>query len=403
MSKSVVVVGGGIVGCATAYFSAREGLDVTLLEREHLGFGASGRNPGFVWLHCRNPGFALEVSRAGRALYPQLLEDLPEPFEFKAEGGLIYFNTPEQGRVFEEFVAARRADGLEMEIIDGRDVRALVPPIREDVLGASFSPEDAQINTPTVVRALAAGARAEGAQLREGVTVTGMIVSGDEVVGVRTDQGDVTADVVVVAAGAWSTSLLADVGVPVPIGAERLQVMATHPLPPQIKPVVYGPLATKQYVLFRDLPSWDAELFRAPYESEQGIEMLQLVAQRANGEVLMGCPMDYPAHLDFRPTLRGIRATAEAIAADFPGLADVAIDRVWAGVLPYTTDMAPVIDEARPGLLIASGHVFGNAAGPMTGRLITQLIQGREPEIDLSECRYGRALGRTDTGVPARW
>jgi len=101
VSRRVVIVGGGIVGCATAYFAARDGLDVTLLEREHVAFGASGRNPGFVWLHCRNPGFALEVSRAGRRLYPELLEALPEPFEFRAEGGLIYFNTPEQGRVFE--------------------------------------------------------------------------------------------------------------------------------------------------------------------------------------------------------------------------------------------------------------------------------------------------------------
>jgi glycine/D-amino acid oxidase-like deaminating enzyme len=231
----------------------------------------------------------------------------------------------------------------------------------------------------------------------------GLIESGEEVVGVRTDQGDVAADAVVVAAGAWSTALLAAAGIHVPIGAERLQVMATYPVPPQIGPVVYGPLATKQYILFRELPSWEPELFRAPYESERGIEMLQLVAQRENGEVLMGCPMDYPPELDFRPTLRGIGATVEAIGADFPGLADVAIDRVWAGVLPYTTDMAPVIDEARPGLFIASGHVFGNAAGPMTGRLITQLMQGREPEIDLDECRFGRTLAPTETGVPARW
>jgi glycine/D-amino acid oxidase-like deaminating enzyme len=403
MSRDVIVVGGGIVGCATAYYAAREGLRVTLLESEHVGFGASGRNPGFVWLHCRNPGFALEISRAGRRLYPELLEELPEAFEFRAEGGIIYFNTPEQGRVFEEFVASRRADGLEMELIDGARVRELVPPIREDVLGASFCSEDAQINTPTVVRALSAGARAEGADVREGVAVDGLLSSGEDVVGVHTGEGDLEADHVVVAAGAWSTALLAAHGVELPIGAERLQVIGTHPLPLQIKPVVYGPLATKQYLLFRDLPSWDQELFLAPYESEQGIEMLQLVSQRANGEVLMGCPMDYPPGLDFRPTLSGLGCTVQAISADFPGLANAPVHRVWAGVLPYTTDMAPVIDQVRPGLFVASGHVFGNAAGPMTGRLITQLIQGRTPEIDLEECRFGRSLGSTDTGVPARW
>jgi glycine/D-amino acid oxidase-like deaminating enzyme len=403
VKRRVVIVGGGIVGCATAYFAAREGCDVTLLEREHVGFGASGRNPGFVWLHCRNPGFALEISRAGRQLYPELLEDLPEGFEFRAEGGIIYFNTPEQGQVFEEFVAARRADGLDIEMIDGAAVRELVPPIRADVLGASFCAEDAQINTPTVVSALAAGARAEGADVREGVTVTGLLRSGGEIAGVRTREGNVTGDAVVVAAGAWSTALLAADGVHLPIGGERLQVIATAPLPLRIRPLVYGPLASKQYQLFRGLPSWEPDLFRADYESEQGIEMLQLLAQRADGQVLLGCPMDYPAEVDLRPTLAGIGAIAQAVAVDFPGLADAPVDRVWAGVLPYTTDLAPVIDEAEPGLFVASGHVFGNAAGPMTGRLMTQLLLGQEPEIDLAECRLGRPLEPMEPGVPARW
>jgi glycine/D-amino acid oxidase-like deaminating enzyme len=403
MSRRVVIVGGGIVGCATAYFAAREGLDVTLLEREHVGYGASGRNPGFVWLHCRNPGFPLEIARAGRRLYPELLDELPEPFEFRAEGGVIFFNTPEQGRVFEEFVAARRRDGLDVELVDGAVVRRLVPPIRADVLGASYCAEDAQIDAPAVVRALAAGARAEGAQLREGATVTGLLRSGDDVVGVSTDAGDVRGDAVVIAAGAWSTALLAAAGVHVAIGAERLQLIATEPLPLRIGPLVYGPLASKQYRLFRELPSWDAELFRAGYESARGIELLHLLAQRADGRLLLGCAMDYPEELDARPTLAGIAAIAEAIATDYPGLADAPIDRVWAGLLPYTSDTMPVIDEAEPGLFVASGHVYGNAAGPMTGRLIAQLLQGRPPEIDLSECRLGRPLEPTEAGVPVRW
>jgi len=403
MKRTVVIVGGGIVGCATAYFAAREGLEVTLLERDQCGFGASGRNPGFVWLHCRKPGFALEVSRAGRHLYPELQAELPGGFEFRAEGGLIYFNTPEQGKVFEEFVAARREDGLDVELIGGAEVRRLVPPIREDVLGASFCSEDAQINTLTVVRALAEGARREGAQILEGMAAKELVFSGDDAVGVRTRERRFDADAVVIAAGAWSNELLARVGVELPVAAERLQVIATEPLPLEIKPVVYGPLATKQYTLFRNLPSWSDELFTAPCETELGIEVLQLVAQRASGEVLMGCPMDYPSRIDFRPTLRGMHATARSIGDDFPGLVAAPVSRVWAGALPYTSDMVPVIDEARPGLFIASGHVFGNAAGPMTGLLITQLVLGQEPELDLTECRFGRTLVAGHGGEPSRW
>jgi glycine/D-amino acid oxidase-like deaminating enzyme len=290
-----------------------------------------------------------------------------------------------------------------MELIDGAAVRELVPPIRPDVLGASWCPEDAQINTPSVVRALADGARREGATICEGAPVEDVRFSGERAIGVETADGFVEADAVVIAAGAWAAAMLARMGAPVSIGAERLQILSTAPLPPQIGPLVYGPLAAKQYHLFRDLPSWDSEPFTSDIERETGLEMLQLVAQRATGEVLMGCPMDYPDGIDMRPTLAGLRATVESISADFPGLRDAPIDRTWAGVLPYTTDMAPVIDEARPGLFVAAGHVFGNAAGPMTGRLIAQLIAGRPPEIDLTECRFDRTFTEIDAATPTRW
>lgn len=400
---TVIVVGGGLVGTSTAYFAAREGMQVTLLEQEHAGYGASGRNPGFVWLHCRNPGWAMQISLAGRALYEDLLRDLPVPFEFRADGGLIYFTTPEQGRVFEEFVAARRADGLDMELIDGAEVRRQVGPIRPDVLGASFCHNDAQINTPTVVAALAAGARSEGADIREGVEMTELIRDGDRVVGVETDQGRFMADLVVVATGAWTRKLLAANGIKAHVGIERLQVLATAPRPLDIRPVVYGPLAAKQYSLFRDLPSWNQDDFMAPYEIETGNFFLQLVSQRANGETLLGCPMDYPSDVTHDVTLIGLRDTAQAISDDFPGLRNVPIVRMWAGVLPYTSDQLPIVDEVEPGLFLAAGHIFGNAAGPMTGKLLSQMLAGRDTDIDMSGCRFDRVLQSVDPGDPVNW
>lgn len=403
MSQRVLVVGAGIVGCSAAYFVARTGARVTIVEREHVAFGASGRNPGFVWLHCRNPGFALEVSLATRRLYPQLVEELPLDFEFRPNGGLIYFTAPEQGAVFEEFVQERRRDGLDMDLLDGTEVRRLVSPIREDVLGASFCSQDAQINTPAFVRALAAGAQQEGVVVREGIAVTSLLRDGDRVVGVDTSQGRIEADAVVVAAGAWSPELLRTIDIDVAIGGERLQVLATDPLPPLIEPVVYGPLATKQYSLFRTLPSYDVSHFTAPYEDEADIEMLLLIAQRQNGEVLLGCPMDYPPELDQRPTFTGLAAIIHAFGEDFPGLRHAPINRMWAGLLPYTSDTMPVIDAPMPGLFVAAGHVYGNSAGPMTGKLIAQLIAGEEPELDLSECRLDRPLGMPAAGTAARW
>jgi glycine/D-amino acid oxidase-like deaminating enzyme len=400
----VIVVGGGIVGCATAYFSAREGMSVTLLERRTIGYGASGRNPGWLWLHCRTPGFALDISRAGRKLYPELLDELPGGFEFRPSGGLMYFMTPDQGAVFEAFVAARKADGLDIELIDGAAVRHLVPPIRDDVLGASYCSEDAQIVTSTVVDALIRGARAQGATIREGVAVESIVFDGDRAVGVDTDAGRFKADAIVIATGAWSTSFLAPTGIDVPIGGERLQLVSTIPQPQfWIEPLVYGPNATKQYALFRDLSSWDAALFTTEGEDRDGLTFLPLLVQRTSGEVLLGCATDYPEELDPTPTMAGLAQIAEGFAADFPALRNVPITKAWAGILPFTSDQAPVIDEVMPGLFLGAGHAFGNTSGPITGRVLSQLIAGREPDFDISECRYGRPLDPIAVGEPTHW
>lgn len=403
MTTSVVVVGGGLVGASTAYFAAREGLDVTLVEMEKRAFGASGRNPGYVWLHCRNPGWALNISLAGRRLYEQLLEDLPVPFEFRAEGGVIYFTDERQAPVFDQFVRARRADGLDMSLLDASEVRDLVKPIRPDVLGGSFCANDAQINTPEVVNALVEGAIAEGAKVLEGVAARRLIHAEGRVIGVETTDGNRLADKIVIATGAWTQKLLAENGVEAPIGRERLQVVATKPLPMQIKPVVYGPQTAKQYELFRVLPAWDEDAFITDEERRTGEWMLSLVAQRANGEMLFGCPMDYPADVDLDPTVHGIASTLRYIEQDFPSLAGVGIDRVWAGVLPFTSDMVPIVDEVLPGMIVAAGHVFGNSAGPMTGKLLSQLLVGAEPEIDMSDLRFGRPLEPVIPGQIVHW
>jgi glycine/D-amino acid oxidase-like deaminating enzyme len=315
----------------------------------------------------------------------------------------MYFMTPDQGEVFREFVAERRKDGLTIELIDGADVRRLVPPIRQDVLGASYCSEDAQIVTSTVVAALVRGARAEGAAIREGVTVERLVVSGDRVVGVDTDAGRIDADAVVIATGAWSTALLARDGIDIPIGGERLQIVSTAPQPFWVEPLVYGPNATKQYALFRDLPSWDPALFTTDGEDRDGLVFLPLLVQRASHEVLLGCATDYPGELDPNPTLAGLAQIAEGFAVDFPGLRNVPVTRAWAGILPFTSDQAPVIDEVMPGLFVGAGHAFGNSAGPVTGRALSELIAGRAPSFDISECRFGRELDPIAVGEATHW
>ena len=140
-SSDVLIVGGGVVGAACAYYLSKAGLSVTLLERERLAWGASGRNSGFVWLSLRPAGVQLDLARAGAALYPQLVEEIGNDFEYRNRGGLIYCFKDGEFQVLRELAERRRGEGLAMEVVDGKTARELCPIFPETVAGATFCTE----------------------------------------------------------------------------------------------------------------------------------------------------------------------------------------------------------------------------------------------------------------------
>jgi glycine/D-amino acid oxidase-like deaminating enzyme len=167
-STDVLVIGGGIVGAATAYQLARRGVDVILLEADRLASGATGRNLGYIWLHTRRVGPELELAMSTRNELESLPEELGADFGLRTRGGLIYFTTEDQAIVMREFVEARTADGVPMRLLDGNEARELAPILPETVLGASYCPLDAQIDSRRYVRAFAAAAQRHGARVVEG-------------------------------------------------------------------------------------------------------------------------------------------------------------------------------------------------------------------------------------------
>jgi glycine/D-amino acid oxidase-like deaminating enzyme len=172
----------------------------------------------------------------------------------------------------------------------------------------------------------------------------------------------------------------------------RLQVAETAPIDLRFEPLLYGPTAVKQYALTKDLPGYDEGAFLHPLETIfPGLAMLELVAQRRDGRVLLGCPMDFVG-LNDRPTVGGMALTFGIIGDHIPALRDVVVERTWAGLLPQTPDALPVLGpvQALEGLILATGHVFGVAAGPVSGQLVAQQLAGRTPDLDLAPFRYER-------------
>jgi glycine/D-amino acid oxidase-like deaminating enzyme len=390
-STDVLVIGGGIVGAATAYQLARRGLDVTLLESEGLAFGATGRNLGFIWLHTRRAGPELDLVMATRTSLADLPEELGADFGLRTRGGLIYFTTEAQAAVMREFVERRMADGVPMQLLDGNEARAMAPILPDTVLGATYCPLDAQVDPRRYVRAFAAAAQRAGARVVEGTTARTIEAKDGRITRVQTDIGPISAGHIVLAAGAWSPFVAAQLGVDLPIHPMRLQIVQTEPMPPRLEVVLYGPAAVKQYAIFRELPSYRHEAFATALEDRLGLALLESACQTADGSYLLGIAMDFPG-FDWKPDLAGVSLVAEGMAAALPELRAARFARAWAGVLPMTSDSLPIIGRA-PGyddLVIAAGHVFGNGAGPTTGRLVADLICGTEPLLDMTPFRPDR-------------
>jgi glycine/D-amino acid oxidase-like deaminating enzyme len=400
----VIVVGGGIVGAATAYFLARRKVRVLLIEAETPAWGASGRNPGYQWLHTRRAGLQMELGLAGRKLADTLAEEL-DGFEFRPCGGMIYFFDERQRPLFESLVAERRAAGLPMELLDGKQARAHCPALSARVAGATWNPLDAHQNTHRLVDALVAGAQRHGARVLSGTRVEALLMEGRRCRGVRTAKDSFTADTVVLATGSWTAKLLAPLAIEVPITAMRLQVIETEPAPFKFAPLLYGPTALKQYAFIRDLPGYSDIGTTHPLESTfDGVEFLELAVQREDGRILLGCPMDFPG-LDDRPTVAGLALTLAVLSDAMPPIKSLAVERIWAGLLPQTPDALPIIGPVPgvDGLALNAGHVFGNLAGPLSGKLLAQAMTGEAPDFDLGLFRLDRPGLRANNDQHRRW
>ena len=390
-SPDVLVIGGGVVGAATAYYLARRGVSVTLLEADRLASGATGRNLGFIWLHTRRKGPELDLVMATRTGLESLPDELGEDFGLRCRGGLIYAVTEAQAEVMREFVASRVADGVPMEYLTGDEARELAPILPDTVVAASYCPLDAQMDSRRFVRAFANAAQRAGATVVEDAAVRRLEATGRRITRVETDHGPIRAGQVVLAAGAWTPSLGDQLGLDIPIHPMRLQIVQTEPMPPRLDVLLYGPAAVKQYSIFQELPSFRPETFATELEDRLGLALLESACQAADGSYLLGCAMDYPG-FDWQPDLAGVSLVAEGMAAAIPELRAARFARAWAGILPFTTDNLPIIGrpEGFDDLIVAAGHVFGNGAGPTTGRLVADLYCGTEPILDMTPFRPDR-------------
>ena len=225
----VVVIGGGIIGCSTAYHLARDHkADVVLLEQGKLTSGSTWHAAGLVG-QLRSSASITKVLKYSVDLYKQLDAETGLDTGWKMTGCLRLATNPDRWTEYKRLATTAGSFGMDMHLISPDEVKKMWPLMDvSDLVGASWLPTDGQANPSDITQSLAKGARMHGAKLHEGVRVTGFDMDGDRITGVQTSQGTIKCDRVVNCAGQWARKVGAMAGITVPLQPVKHQYIITE-------------------------------------------------------------------------------------------------------------------------------------------------------------------------------
>ncbi|MDP6603739.1 MAG: FAD-binding oxidoreductase [Rhodospirillales bacterium] len=365
----VLVVGGGIIGCSTAYFLARDGVEVVVVDRGDINTQASGVNAGSLHVQFQSfqakrtdgdfPAYYEESTRLlSRAVtfWQELAVELDCDVEIHVEGGLMLAETEDQMRFLEAKIKREQRLGLDVHIVRGNEMRDLAPYVSEHAIGGEFCTSEGRVNPTLATPALLRGAVRAGARL---LRHTELLTLTREKAGfvAQTDRGAIRAKRVVNAAGVLSPAVAAMAGIELP--------------------VVFGEALHMNV-------SEAAEPFMNHLVQHAGYPLT--MKQATNGNVIVGG--GWPAQLGpamgpprvLRPSIQGNLWVAQRLVS---GLAHLRLLRCWTGVNVFNDGKA-ILGKvpAVPGFFMASTGI-GYTLGPLTGRLVASAVQGKRDEIDI--------------------
>lgn len=344
-----VIVGGGIIGCASALRLAQTGRRVALLERGRIG-GEASSAAGGVLIPANAPGLPpplLAFWKASNALYPDFVAEARDltgqAFEFRVCGRLVAGLSEDDAEPLRQTFALQAPAGIRAEWLGPDDVRAAEPSLAPDVRGAIYYPDHGLVDNARFTRALGDAARRAGARVVENRLVTGLMIDGRQVRGVATATDPIDAPIVVNCAGSWAGGLDPRVGQPI------------RPAKGQELAVDRGSLEIRHIV-----------------EGGGGSAV-----PRADGRTLLGATV-HDVGFDKDVIASDIAGLIQRAARLVPGLSRARFLEAWAGLRPVAPDRQPVIglDPSIAGFYWATGHyTMGILSAPATARAIVDLVE----------------------------
>ena len=410
----VVVIGGGIIGVFTAYYLARRGLSVAVVEKGRIGAEQSSRNWG--WCRQQNRD-ARELPMATRSLelWEQFAADTGEDTGF-SRCGLLYLSDDESELArWARWRDFAKTAGVTTHMLSGRQASQRGQATGRAWKGGVFSPSDGTADPAKAAPAVAAALMKLGGSVHQNCAARGIELEGGRVSGVVTEAGTIKTRTAVLAGGAWASSFCHQLGVRFPLATVRQSIVRVSPLEQRLPDALAGPgvAVTRRgdgsYILaisgrgrvdptpqlMRFAPQF-VPMFAKRWRNvfPGGLEGIRWGHEtRARWKLDAPTPMERARILDPKPDPAGVRETHRRAVDLLPALGKAPIASAWAGYIDSTPDGVPGVGEVPevPGFILAagfSGHGFG--IGPGAGHLIADLVTGAEPIFDAAPFRPGR-------------
>jgi sarcosine oxidase subunit beta len=366
-TTDAVVIGGGVIGAATAYNLLKYGVrDVVLCEKATFCNGSTGRCGAGVREQWGSKGNCL-LAKASLDMFEELADELnyPHDMEFKQKGYLMLAHTEKEWAQFQKNVELQHSLGIKSRLCTPEEAREIVPALNtEGMLGATFNGRDGHANPFHVTRAYLTAAERLGADINYFTKVTGIEVAGGRVRKVVTNKGVIETPVVVNAAGPWARPVGEMVGVTLPLFTQRHQILVTEPAGWLLDPMVV---------------SFSIGIY---------------CQQTPHGSIIMGMGDPHePKGYDTGHSWQFLEEMCRIMTGLLPVLKDVRVVRQWSGLYTVTPDAHPILGGAPgiDGYLQAvgfSGHGFMLA--PVVGRIMAEMVLGKETFLDVRSLDAGR-------------
>ncbi|MFH2040518.1 MAG: FAD-binding oxidoreductase [Chloroflexota bacterium] len=375
MKTDVVIIGGGIIGCAAAYYLAKNKIDVTVIEKNPAaGMEASGRNGGGVRQQGRKAALPLSIESV--KLWATLSEELNADLEYDRIGNLKIALDEDTAENYEIEAAWEHENGLsETKILTGAECLELIPGVKQKIFAGKICPSDGIANPMLTSPAFSRASIKLGAKFLLNTNVSSLLRQGSQVTGVQTESMEINARYVINAAGPWASQFNMMAGCPIIIKPGISQLMITERLHKPfiniwvhinnigyIRPTRSGNLVIGSSGTQNDLYSQHVNYYKAAIQSQYLTKLI-------------------------------------------PILKDISIIRVFSGITDYTPDKEPYIGAVAgaPGFYVAAGfHGQGFCPGPMVGKILAEMISGNEVKMDLEPFRPDRFSTGIQSGKPAK-